>query len=134
MGIFFEVARISNIFFWLLDFLDFFSYFFFWGGGGGGGGVKGRCWARAYICRKIESTPLPGWSTFFFQGRGVHLLIPIETYIKLVIFQGVSRPLHPPPPPHTHSHTSGTSMSMNFEEYDMHRQLILNAFSSRFST
>ena len=21
-------------------------------------GVKGRCWVRAYVCRKIESTPL----------------------------------------------------------------------------
>ena len=46
---------------------------FFWGGGGGavleipiffffgGGGVAGRCWARAYVWRKYESTPPPPW-------------------------------------------------------------------------
>ena len=46
LGIFFWVAKISNIFLGCLKFL-----IFFW--------VKGRCWVRAYVCRKNESTP-PG--------------------------------------------------------------------------
>ena len=48
-GHFWGVAKIQ-IFFGELEFLIFFFF--------GGGGVNGRCWARAYICRKNESTPL----------------------------------------------------------------------------
>ena len=51
MGIFFGVAKISNIFFWVLEIPDIF-------------GVKGRCWVRAYVCRKIESTPPPPGDEF----------------------------------------------------------------------
>ena len=47
MGDFFGVAKISNIFWGCLKFLIFFFL------------VNGRCWAGAYVCRKIESTP-PG--------------------------------------------------------------------------
>ena len=64
----------GNIFL-VTNILNFIYYiFFFWGGGGGvleipdiifffggggGGGTNGRCWARAYVWRKNESTPLP---------------------------------------------------------------------------
>ena len=45
-----------GIFLGLLKFQIFFRgawiSWYFWG-------VKGRCWARAYVCRKIESTPPP---------------------------------------------------------------------------
>ena len=46
MGTFLGVAKISNIFWGCLIFLIFL-------------GMKGRCWARAYVWRKIESTPPP---------------------------------------------------------------------------
>ena len=39
IGISFWVAKISNIFWGCLNFLIFF-------------GVNGRCWVRAYVCRK----------------------------------------------------------------------------------
>ena len=46
--------------------ISIFLFFFFERGGGleilDIFGVKGRCWARAYICRKIESTPLGGYA------------------------------------------------------------------------
>ena len=45
-GDIFWVAKISNF---LLGCLKFLIYF----------GVKGRCWARAYVCIKIESSPPP---------------------------------------------------------------------------
>ena len=47
-GIFFWVAKISNIFWGCLKFL----IFFFWGG-------EGRCWVRAYVCGKNRVSP-PG--------------------------------------------------------------------------
>ena len=47
MGIYFWVVKISNIFWGAWN-----SWYFL--------GVKGRCTARAYVCRKTESTPL-GW-------------------------------------------------------------------------
>ena len=61
MGNVFGVAKISDIFGGCLKFLIFF-------------GMNGRCWARAYVCRKNESTPLRiavadrgrNWSTLIF--------------------------------------------------------------------
>ena len=47
IGIFFGVAKISNIFLGCLKFLIFL-------------GVNGRCWVRAYICEKIRVPPPPG--------------------------------------------------------------------------
>ena len=49
IGIFFGVAKISNIFLGCLKFLIFL-------------GVNGRCWVRAYICGKNKSTPPPPWA------------------------------------------------------------------------
>ena len=50
--------RIWDIFFGLPKFQIFFSgclkFLIFLG-------VNGRCWARAYVCRKNESTPPPLW-------------------------------------------------------------------------
>ena len=45
MGLYFWVAKISNIF-RVLDIPDII-----WGGGGGGGGeeMNGRCWVQAYV-------------------------------------------------------------------------------------
>ena len=45
IGIFYGVAKISNIFLGCLKFLIFF-------------GVNGRCWVRAYVCGKIRVPPL----------------------------------------------------------------------------
>ena len=44
MGVFFWVAKISNIFFGCLKFLIFF-------------GVNGRCWAPAYVYTKKMRVP-----------------------------------------------------------------------------
>ena len=41
MGVFWGVAKISNILGGFLKFLFFFLFFFFGGGGGGGGGGRG---------------------------------------------------------------------------------------------
>ena len=46
MWVFLGVAKISNNFLGCLKFLIFF-------------GVNGRCWVRAYVCIKNESTPPP---------------------------------------------------------------------------
>ena len=49
MGVFFGFAKILKfqIFFWVLEIPDIFF------------GVNGRCWARAYVWRKIETTTPP---------------------------------------------------------------------------
>ena len=47
MGIFFGSLKFQIIFWGVLEISDIFL------------GVNGRCWARAYICRKNESTPPP---------------------------------------------------------------------------
>ena len=52
-GYFFGVAKIFKYFLGCLKFLIFF-------------GVKGRCWVRAYVCRKIESKP-PGVDATVFK-------------------------------------------------------------------
>ena len=49
MGDILGVAKISDIFLGCLKFMIFFF------------GVNGRCWVRAYVCRKNESTPPPPW-------------------------------------------------------------------------
>ena len=48
IGIFFGVAKISNMFLGCLKFLIFF-------------GVNGRCWVRAYVYGKNEYPP-PPWA------------------------------------------------------------------------
>ena len=45
----------------MLEIPDIIIIFFFFFGGGGVG-TNGRCWARAYVWRKNESTPLPSKS------------------------------------------------------------------------
>ena len=87
MGVFWGVAIISYVFLFFcwggggfLKFLGFFFCFFFcfWGGG-----VYGRCWARAYVWRKNESTPTP-WdcrmtttkSCRFVGGRDATVALP----------------------------------------------------------
>ena len=45
IGIFFRVAKISNIFWGFLEIPDIF-------------GVNGRCWVQAYVYGKKLSTPL----------------------------------------------------------------------------
>ena len=47
MGVFFGVAKIPSICLGCLKFMIFF------------GGVNGRCWAKAYVCRKNEIPPPP---------------------------------------------------------------------------
>ena len=47
MGIFWEVAKISNIFLGMPRIPDFFF-------------VNSRYWVQAYVASKIESTPAPG--------------------------------------------------------------------------
>ena len=44
---------------YLLGFFKCLIFFLGGGGGGGGGGVNGRCWARAYIWRKMRAPPPP---------------------------------------------------------------------------
>ena len=68
-GIFFGVAKISNIFLGCLKFLIFF-------------GGERRCWARAYVCRKNESIPPPlGELIVFAQNSptNVHADVPSKT-------------------------------------------------------
>ena len=58
----FWVAYTSDIYLGCLKFIIFLFLFlllFFFLGGGGG--VNSRCWTRAYICRKNESTPPLGF-------------------------------------------------------------------------
>ena len=54
MGDIFWVSKISNMFLGCMKILIYFFFFFFFGGGG----VNGRCWARAYVCRKKYPLPL----------------------------------------------------------------------------
>ena len=51
----FGVAKISKYFFGVLEISDIFR-------------VNGRCWARAYLCRKIESTPWGSNTVFLVLG------------------------------------------------------------------
>ena len=57
MGIFFWGFLKFQIFFW-----GAWNSWYFWG-------LKGRCWAPAYVCRKIESSPPPPPSLVLVQTR-----------------------------------------------------------------
>ena len=78
-----------DIFFGLLKFQIFLGclkfLIFFW--------VEGRCWARAYVCRKTESTPPPpgGYATeslFFFKSSVYFTGVKWSSSKKSIIFQG----------------------------------------------
>ena len=44
-------------YFWGMPYIPYiFDYFF--GGMGGGGRVKSRCWAQAYLFRKMKESPM----------------------------------------------------------------------------